>query len=148
MKDLGLSRKKQHELKRALRTPKVLIVEDDISYEPIWRKVLESVDPSIEYQWCTSANEAQKILEETIKNGEHWDLVIADIFLSGSRTGLDLWEKCGEPVENMIIVSSVDYSKLLDYIGSTSSPPIYIKKPLQIQECITAVNDLIGGDLE
>lgn len=144
----SLSYKAQNTLKNAVRTPKVLIVEDDISYEPIWRKVLESVDPSIEYQWCTSANEAQKILEQTLKRGEYWDLVIADIFLSGSRTGLDLWEKCGEPVENMIIVSSVEYSKLLDYIGSTSTPPTYIKKPLNIQECVTAVNELIGGELE
>lgn len=132
---------------RSLRHPRILVVEDDISYEPLWRKVFEEVDPEIEYSWCTSANEAQKILEKTLRDGEYWDLVIADIFLSGSRTGLDLWERCGEPVENMIIVSSVDYSKLLDYIGSTSTPPVYLKKPLNLKECVSAVSDFVAGDL-
>lgn len=129
------------------RHPKILVVEDDISYEPLWRKVFEEVDPEIEYTWCTSANDAQKILEKTFRDGDYWDLIIADIFLTGSRTGLDLWERCGEPIENMIIVSSVDYSKLLDYVDYSSTPPVYLKKPFKIQDCVTAVNDFVGGRL-
>jgi response regulator of citrate/malate metabolism len=123
----------------------VLIVEDDLSYEPIWRKVFEEVNPEIEYSWCTSAGEAQKVLEKTLAEGEFWDLVIVDIFLSGSRTGLDLWQRCGEPVENMIIVSSVEYGKLLDYIGDSERPPIYLKKPLNLKECVSVVSEVLDG---
>lgn len=143
-KDKG---EKQHTFTLPNRHPKVLVVEDDISFEPLWRQVFHKVDPEIEYSWCTTANEAQKILENTFREGECWDLIITDIFLTGSRTGLDLWQGCGEPAENMIIVSSVEYSKVLDYVGPTSTPPIYLKKPLKISECVSAIQELIGGEL-
>jgi|FLYM01.1.fsa_nt_gi response regulator of citrate/malate metabolism len=133
-------------LSKVVRHPKILVVEDDVSYEPLWRKVFQEIDPEIEYAWCTNASEAQKILEKTLRDGEYWDLVIADIFLSGSRTGLDLWERCGEPVENMIIVSSVEYSKLLDYIGPAATPPVYLRKPLNLKECISAVSEFVGEE--
>lgn len=137
-------RQRRHMVNPYVRHPKVLVVEDDISYEPVWRKIFESVDPEIEYAWCTTAQEAQEILNRTLREGDYWDLVIADIFLSGSSTGLDLWERCGEPIENMIIVSSVDYSKLLHYIDYASTPPVYLKKPLKIQECIGVVRDMVA----
>lgn len=130
----------------ALRSPKILVVEDDVSFEPLWKKVFEEVDPNIEYSWCTTANQAQDLLEKTLKNGEYWDLIIADIFLADSGTGLDLWQKCGEPVENMILVSSMDYSKVLDYVEPLTTPPVYLKKPLKLEECISTVQEFVGAE--
>lgn len=140
------SAERHRDLEEEISPPRVLIVEDDLEYEPIWQIVFQKINPDIRYTWSTSANEAQQLLDQAHLNGKKWDLIISDIFLSGSRTGLDLWQEWGEPFENMLLVSGVEYSKVLDYIGLTKNPPAYIQKPFIISECVDIVSEFIGGE--
>lgn len=124
---------------------RVLIVEDDLEYEPIWKLVFQKINPEVTIHWSTSAREAEMLIKEAQLDGRKWDLIICDIFLSGSRTGLDLWQDWGEPLENMILVSGVEYSKVLDYVGLDRIPPVYIQKPFFIEDCIEVVSEYLQG---
>lgn len=134
-----------YEPSKAIEPIRVLIVEDDLEYEPIWKVVFQKINPEITYTWSTSAHEAEQLIKEAELDGKKWDLIISDIFLSGSRTGLDLWQDWGEPLENMILVSGVEYSKVLDYIGLHRAPPVYIQKPFFIEDCIEVVTEYLQG---
>jgi len=123
--------------------PRILIVEDDMAYEPIWQYVLKKVNSKCRIQWTSSAAEADRILSESHQKNNFFDLIISDIFVSGSKTGLDLWYKYGEPNNNMIIVSSIEYGKLFNYLGSGKRMPVYLMKPFDINECIKTVDEML-----
>ena len=72
-----------------------------------------------------------------------FDLIIADIFLEDDRSGLDLWLKYGSPMENMIVVSGMDYRKVLRYLGPESDRPIFFQKPLNWSQCAKTIRNYI-----
>jgi response regulator of citrate/malate metabolism len=118
---------------------RILIVEDDITCEPIWDFIIGKADNNARYEWVTSVSEAEYKIDESLKIGYEFDLVIADIFLSDSKTGIDLWQKYYAKLNNkMILVSGIEQLKLIKYVGADHAP-IYLKKPLNIEDCIEAV---------
>lgn len=59
-----------------------LVVEDDFTYQPLWEKIIRTVDPKAKIRWCITAEGA----EELIKKSDTFDFIIADILLSGPKT--------------------------------------------------------------
>lgn len=123
---------------------RILVIEDDITCEPIWNYIIERADGNAHFDWATSISEAESKIEKALFEGKGYDLLISDIFVSGSKTGIDLWNHYAHLMAGKIIlVSGIDYLKMTHYIGNKAGTPLYLKKPLIIHECIEAVYGLL-----
>ena len=75
--------------------------------------------------------------------GTPFDLVVSDIFLSGSLTGIDLWQRFNHQLNgNFLLISSIDPMKLQKHLAGLGAP-IYIQKPLNVHETIETVYGLL-----
>lgn len=76
-----------YELARNCRK-KVLIVEDEVTWQVVIKRALELIDSAIEVQFSNDANRALELLNSE----ETFDFVIADMNLNCAKSGLDLWD--------------------------------------------------------
>ncbi len=114
----------------------VLIVEDDLALRPLWEKVFGSISKDIRVDWATSAEDAENLIRFKFTHGQPYHLVIADISLEGSATGIDLWNKYGEEVSNFAVVSALPISSYDFYTALDFGHPPYFKKPLSAKVCL------------
>lgn len=124
--------------------PRVLIVEDDITLEPLWENVLERAYRGATYIWASSAQEAIYKMYQAKESGQPFDLVISDIFLSSSQTGLDLWNQFQDELDGrFIVVSGLSYKKYLQKMSKSDRPPLFLRKPLNIPDCVETVHFML-----
>ena len=129
-------------LKMAL-CPKVLVVEDDITSEPIWEYILQRVSEKTLIMWATSVNEADHMIRDAVAEGRPFDLVITDIFLSGSLTGIDLWQRFHTQMPtSIVIMSAIEPMKVQKYFRGLGDP-VYLQKPLNMHKTIETVYELL-----
>jgi DNA-binding response OmpR family regulator len=125
---------------------RVLVVEDDGALEHFWGFVLERIDPDMEMVWAESVEEAENLIAKEHDRGRDFDLVIADIYLLGGKTGLQLWEKhrneLGAPP--FIVTSSLSTGQFMKAGGSEPGLPCYLQKPLDPRECIPMIEGLLN----
>lgn len=123
---------------------RVLIVEDDVSLANLLTTVLQDASPDISIDWATSGEEAERYLEEDGELFGHcpYDLIIADIFLEGEITGLDIWRKCNSiyPDTNILVTSSLPVGKFVSCLKDEQACPEYLAKPFSLAECREAVS--------
>ena len=124
-----------------------LIIEDDISLTNLLTTVLEEIAPNISIDWATSGEEAEHYLE---KEGElfgtcPYDLIIADIFLEGNVTGLDIWKLCDRkyPDTNILVNSSLQAEKFMSCLKNEYACPQYLPKPFSLTECKEAIHEFL-----
>lgn len=129
--------------------PRILIVEDDITFEPFWESVAKRANKNAEIHWASSVFEAENIINDSLMKMKPFDLIITDIFLSGSKTGIDLWKKFSKQMHGrVIVISGIEYQKFIEYFEKTQDRPLYLQKPLIPHECIGAIynslNEITG----
>jgi response regulator of citrate/malate metabolism len=125
-------------------SPRILIVEDDKTLEPVWSSIASKADKQSQIDWATSELEAEDLIFESMRDGHQYDLVVIDIFLEGQRTGLDLYEKFGHLFHNkMIITSGTDYRNYAEYLSTGSSAPYCIEKPFKPDECLEIIKKML-----
>lgn len=127
------------------KNPKILIVEDDKTLEPIWSYITSKVNNKSQVDWATSELEAEDLIFDAMRDGNQYDLVIVDIFLEGARTGLDLYERFGHLFHNrMIITSGTEYQKYAEYLNTGTQAPYCLEKPLVPEECINVIQKMLN----
>ncbi len=126
--------------RKFFKEPRFLVVEDDLTYKPLWDFILRKVDKDFTYDWVASVDEAENMISSAFKSNKPYDLIICDIFLEGSQTGLDLWRKHGLVYNNMLMVSNIDYEQLIKNLRDEVYIPPYLKKPLSVDESVKAIN--------
>lgn len=118
---------------------RVLIVEDDMSLTNMLSTVLEEIAPNIVIDWATSGEEAQLYIEREslIFGASPYDLIIADIFLEGAVTGLDIWKLCDRqyPATDILVMSSLSLDKFLSCLKHEIACPHYLAKPFSLSQC-------------
>jgi DNA-binding NtrC family response regulator len=116
---------------------RVLVVEDDHAYETILKRIVRAIDPAIRIDWVSSAEKALQRIGEVYSRGETYDLIVADIFLSGEKTGLDFWEICQKHMPNtpVVITSGLPANKFLSAVGQRNIAPPFLEKPFTAGEC-------------
>lgn len=125
-------------------TSKVLVVEDDLIFETIWEHIIHQADPSATMTWATNVTEAKKLLSHAEQDGHPFEMIIADIFLDGSQTGIDLWTDYHQALhEKFILVSGANHMKILKKHFHKESDPVYLQKPLELHEAITTVHEVL-----
>lgn len=80
----------------------VLIVEDDVSMEPLWSYIIDEVDPHAEMRWVTTEEAAEKMIRQRLEMGQPYDLIVSDIFLLDAERALI----CGEGMVRALPPSS------------------------------------------
>lgn len=120
---------------------KILVVEDDLELTTILNRVLKAIDPTFEVDWVTSAEQAMALIEDrnskAANRGHPYDLVLVDIFLEGSTTGLDLWTLCEQfyPKMPIVVTSALPVDKFFATLGPQTILPPFLPKPFLPGEC-------------
>ncbi len=126
------------------RSAHILIVEDDITMEPIWKYVIERAVPGASIKWVTTEEAAEKIIAHRLHTSEEFDLIISDIFLSGSRTGIDLWKRYGSSNSQFLLMSAVSPTKFAKLVGDAEPSPLYVQKPINPIACIDTISEMFS----
>lgn len=127
----------------ALTDPAILIVEDDAALKPLWLSVLDRVAPEAQIDWVLTEEAAERAIRNKIAVGELYDLVIADIFLSGKRSGIDLWKRYGKNGCEFIFVSGASPEKITAMLKGERTP-IFLHKPIQPEATGNLIATLLG----
>lgn len=123
---------------------KFLVVEDDCAAQPIWEKIIKLVDPKALIFWATTEEGAERLIEDREKYGDTFDFVIADIFLAGPKTGIDLWKRFGNDTLPFLFISSITENKFVELIGRQRDRyPLLIRKPFVVRECVEGLFALL-----
>jgi hypothetical protein len=124
---------------------RILILEDDLTFKPLWMNAIKLSCPEAHVDWVQAEEAAERCIKVRRKLGQKYDLVVADIFLSGRKTGIDLWSKFGDVIENFIFVSSLPREKFDVLISAEEyAYPIYLQKPLRAATCADLIKQLLG----
>lgn len=123
--------------------PLVLIVEDDLTTEPLWSYMIGQTEPSSRLLWATSETAAEKILQRQSQRGHPVSLVVADIFLQGTGNGLDLWRRHAMGQTPFVMMSVMNADRVGKLIGPDEFPPIFIKKPLNPIQCMEVLRHFL-----
>jgi CheY-like chemotaxis protein len=127
---------------------RVLVVEDDLALTTVIDQVLYTIDPDIECDWVSSAELAAGKIKEMLERSTDrpYDLVLADIFIEGSKSGLELWEFCREQFPDMPIVltSAMPVDRFLSSIGKNLICPPYLPKPFRAGECRQVLEGMLN----
>ena len=124
---------------------RVLVIEDDVSLVNLLTHVLEEMHPGVLIDWATSGEEAEYYIkrESEIYPELPYDLIVADIFLEGETTGLDIWKLCDDefPQTQILVTSSLPVEKFLSSLQNEMNLPAYLPKPFTMRECLEAIEE-------
>ncbi len=129
---------------------KILIVEDDLSLKPFWGAVIQKLFKKAQVGWAVSSEEAERNVIEKQNDGDFFDLIIADLFLAGSNTGIDLLqsEAVQKSKSKTILVSLAEQKSLVAECKKMLPKTKVIVKPLNVAECETVVQKCLNwGEL-
>lgn len=133
------------ENKRQYQFRNVLIVEDDLGQQPLWQHILSRSSGEASITWAVSAEQALTIIQESAVYELNFDLIIVDLFLAGSETGLSFLN-CKEVKESKaqtILVSAAHKENLDGYVHNLLLNTRVIAKPLNVVRCEKVLNDLL-----
>lgn len=108
-------------------TKKVLIAEDDMALKPLWEAFFRKLKQPVSIQWTVSCEEAVKLLEKD----NDFDLIISDIFLAGSGTGIELLNspEANRSRARKVLISAVDKASILEEYATDINDVAVISKP-------------------
>ena len=127
------------------KVKKVLVVEDDLSLQPIWQEIFRRCSPTIKLDWAVSCEAAQKMVNDSNELKTPFDLIVVDLFLAGSGTGLDLLhsEEVVKSHARTMLVSSAETGKIRDFYGDPLLATQIIAKPFSVKECERAIRKIL-----
>ena len=123
--------------------PRVLIVEDDVTMEALWVYTIDKVAPGAYIQWVTSEEAAEHAINKQLYRHRPFDLVISDVFLSSSKTGIDLWRQYSDAGMSFLFMSVISPTKFAGLIGKNEPTPPYLQKPLNPDDCTRSLSALL-----
>jgi response regulator of citrate/malate metabolism len=124
---------------------RILIVEDDHSCGALLRNMVHLIDGKASVDCVEDAEKATLLLAQENSAGRKYDLILADIYLAGKLTGVDMWGLHDEffPDTPVIFTSSISESKFLAVIGPDAVPPPFLHKPLELIECQSMLREFL-----
>lgn len=126
---------------------KILIVEDDLSLRPFWSLVFDRIAPRSRLDWAISSEQAQRLIEDSTRNQRPYDVIITDLFLAGSGTGLDLLESdaAKKSPAKKLLVSVADAKDIKDGFIPSGSDVTVLSKPLDIPRCTKVIEGVLDA---
>lgn len=127
---------------------RVLIIEDDYGLQTALTRALRKMNPDINIEWVSSADEALGLLGNTdLSTDERYDLIISDIFLPGKLSGLQLWEACEATRQStpVLLMSGMGVEEFFRAIGRNTIAPPFLPKPFALGEFTQITESLLHG---
>lgn len=129
-----------------VRAKKVLIAEDDLAQKSLWESFFSSAKNQIDLHWTVSCEEALKLIQKSHSENTPFDLIITDIFLAGSGTGMDLLssdivEKC---TAKKVLVSAVEREDVVEKFGHLLPDIEIISKPISREKYDRLVDRILN----
>ena len=115
-------------------TYKVLLIEDNPFFLHIWNLIMSQAVHSFKLDWAVSEKAAAKLMSEN-----YYDIIISDIFLSGSKTGVDIWKTVNPESCTFIFASSIAKSSFEKFVTDEDRPYVFLEKPLDIDNCVNII---------
>lgn len=124
---------------------KILIVEDDLSQKVLWNHVVARMGHGASIEWGVSSEQAKKLIQQSQKSNSPFDLIIVDLFLAGSDTGLDFLKSKEVQSQNAktILVSAADQKSLEKHLKEELKYTRLITKPLSLAKCERIINEML-----
>ena len=107
---------------------RVLIVEDDLTIQPVLERMIRRINPNIQIDWTTRAEKALILLSQSRDTSPRpYEVVLTDIGLAGEKSGIDLVNECylKQISANFVLTSGND--------SFTTKFP-FIPKPLRFRD--------------
>jgi DNA-binding NtrC family response regulator len=125
---------------RYYRSPRALVVEDDLWMQPIIKPALRAAISGVAIDWVETAEEALR--KSRVAS---YSLILADICLKqNGSTGIDLWyswrSEC--PEVPVLLMSSIPvdlFTKKMAKYG-----PMYLPKPFGMGQCADVIRNMIS----
>lgn len=135
-----------------IQPKRILVVEDDPLMMTLLKKAILDVLPDSEIFWATSLEQAfGKIVQNsTIYEKKPYELIVADVFLKGSGTGLDLWRVlCATyPQIPFLVISSLSEENIVTAVGEAEKKNLFFfRKPFSFIECKNKIKNILAGKL-
>lgn len=132
-----------------LQPKKILVVEDDKSMTVLLGKALLDTTGDAEIQWAASLEQAvnQLIQSTDIIQKAPYDLIIADIFLEGNGTGLDLFKVISRtyPKIPFLVISSLPYEHVKEALAQEGKENLtYLQKPFLFAKCKEKIKEILA----
>lgn len=127
------------------RRVQVLIVEDDLTFKPLWESVFSQSCPNVKLDWATTQELAEILIRRRFRKNDPYDLIVSDIFLAGQGTGVDLWQRFGEAAKNFAFVSVLSKERFDAIVTKAQGYgyPVFLQKPLKAKDCKDLVKNLL-----
>ncbi len=124
---------------------RVLIVDDDLALRPFWEIILRRQYQTYKYDWAVSVEEAKTLFRNSNFNNNFYSIIIIDLFLSGSETGLDLIDFFETQLHTppLVLVTAVDNEKLQKEVAQKKKKVFLLQKPLSIPSCERLLEELL-----
>lgn len=134
---------------RRLSPARVLVVEDDDCLTPLIERAVFDLEGEPEIHWAVSLEEAvaKFIHSADVLQKEPFDLIIADIFLEGPGTGLDLFKVIHGtyPKIPFLVTSSIPYEQVLANVPPQYTHNMsYLRKPFLFAQCKEQIGNLLN----
>lgn len=124
---------------------KFLVVEDDITIQPLWERIIKSMDSKAMIRWSSTEEGAEKLIQDRQRIGDSFDFIIADIMLAGKKTGIDLWKQYGNGDSVFLFASNLSPKKFAEMIGDRDDRyPFLVRKPLNSLECLECLRAMLA----
>ena len=87
--------------------------------------------------WAVSEKAAAKFMNE-----HYYDIIISDVFLSGSQIGLNIWKNVNPETCTYIFASSIKKSNFEKFVTDEDRAYLFLEKPLDTDLCIQLINEV------
>lgn len=124
---------------------RVLIIEDDLAQKPLWDSIIRRNFDSPRTDWAVSGEEAKRHFDASIETKSHYDLIVVDLFLAGSDTGLDFLSHLHNLTSTtpILLVSAADEVELRRHFEAVPPHMKILAKPLNVPKCERALQSLL-----
>lgn len=123
-----------------------LIIEDDLSLKPLWEMILKRRVEEWGFDWAISSEEGRRMCVTSMGNGRPYSLVVVDLFLAGSETGLDFLTSSEALTTHapIVLVSAIDERKIKENYDELVRDTPVLSKPLNILKCERVLDEILS----
>ncbi len=124
---------------------RILLVEDDPQWQKLISYAVKLTDLDLQLRVVRSAKAAQHLLYRD----SNFDLIIADHYLEGEDTGMELWQICQQQHRKIpfVLISAIDQQVISEFLGEGMRAPLHLPKPIDLQTLQKVIRAKIGCGL-
>lgn len=125
----------------------MLIIEDDLALRPMWESIANRNLGPKNLDWAVSAEQAKRIYQSSLSKDNHYRVIVVDVFLAGSDTGVDFIKyirSLGQQTPVLLVSAAMenDLKKLYD---KSMGQVEVLTKPLSVPKCERALEKIFSS---